>query len=67
MPAIARPGTTLAQPSRDRRTELQHPSPHRFVRDVESAFGQQFLDIAIAQGEAEIQPYRGWIISGGKR
>src|SRR5580693_1503052 len=35
MPAIARPRTTLAQPSRDRRTELQHPSPHCFVRDVE--------------------------------
>ena len=46
------------QPSRDRRTELQHPAPHRFVGDVEPSFGQQFLDIAIAQGEEEIQPDR---------
>jgi hypothetical protein len=58
MPAIARPRTTLAQSSRDRRTELQHLSPIRFVRDVEPSFGQEFLDIAIAQGEAEIQPDR---------
>src|SRR5204863_560769 len=49
---------TLAQPSRDRGTELQHPSPHRFVGDVEPSFGQQFLDIAVAQGEAEIEPDR---------
>jgi len=48
----------LAQPSRYRRTELQHPAPHRFVGDVEPAFGQQFLDIAVAQGEAEIEPNR---------
>src|ERR1700746_2262085 len=58
MPAIARPRATLAQPSRDRGTELQHPSPHRFVGDVEPSFGQQFLDIAVAQGEAEIEPDR---------
>jgi hypothetical protein len=58
MPAIARPTATLAQPSRDRGTELEHPSPHRFVGDVEPSFGQQFLDIATAQGEAEIQPNR---------
>src|SRR5580704_12917120 len=29
MPAIARPRATLAQPSRDRGTELHHPAPHR--------------------------------------
>jgi hypothetical protein len=51
-------GPTLPQPSRDRGTELQHPASHRFVGDFEPAFGQQFLDIAIAQGEAEIQPDR---------
>ena len=42
--AIARPRAKLVQPSRDRRTELQH---------------QQFLDIAVAQGEGEIEPDRG--------
>src|SRR5215510_10793842 len=58
MPAIARPTAALAQPSRDRQAELQHPAPHGFVGDVELAFGQQFLDIAIAQGETEIEPDR---------
>jgi hypothetical protein len=58
MPAIARRGPTLAQPSRNRGTELQHSSPHRFVGDVQRSFGQQFLDIAVAQGEAEAQPDR---------
>src|SRR5262249_54171037 len=58
MPAVARPRATPAQPSRDRGTELPHPAPHRFVRDIEPALGQQFLDIAVAQGEAKIQPNR---------
>ena len=48
----------LAQPAPDRRAELQHPAPHRFVGDVEPYFGQQFFDIAVAQGEAEIEPDR---------
>src|SRR5262249_55733973 len=42
----------------DRGTELQHPAPHRFVGDVEPSRGQQLLDIAVAQGEAEIEPDR---------
>jgi hypothetical protein len=50
--------STLAQPSRDRGTGLQYPAPHRFIRVVEPWFGQQFLDIAVAQGEAEIKPDR---------
>src|SRR5262249_38384377 len=48
----------LVQPSRHRGAELQHPSPHRFVGDIEPSFGQQFLDIAVAQSEAEVQPDR---------
>ena len=58
MPAIARPRATPTQPSCDRGTELQHPAPHRFVGDVKPSFGQQLLDIAVAQGEAEIEPDR---------
>jgi hypothetical protein len=58
MPAIARPRATPAQSSRDRGAELQHPAPHRFVGDFEPAFSQQFLDMAIAQAEAKIQPNR---------
>jgi hypothetical protein len=51
VPAIARPRTALAEASCDRGTELQHPAPYRFVGDVEPSFGQQFLDIPIAQSE----------------
>jgi len=58
MPAIARPRATPTQASRDRGTELPHPAPHRFVGDVEPSFGQQLLDIAVAQGEVEIEPDR---------
>jgi hypothetical protein len=32
------------------------PSAHRFIGDIEPSFGQQFLDVSITQGEAEIQP-----------
>jgi hypothetical protein len=37
VPAIARPWTAPAQPSRDQRSEFQHPTPDGFVRDVEPA------------------------------
>ena len=49
MPSIAWPRPTPAQPSRNRRAELQHPTPHRFIGDVEPALGQQFLHVAVAQ------------------
>jgi hypothetical protein len=58
VPSIARPRAPLAQPSRDRGTEFQHPTSHRFVGDVESALGQQLLDIAVAQREPKIEPDR---------
>jgi hypothetical protein len=48
----------LAPPSRDQRTELQQPAPHRFVGDVEPALGQQFLHVVVAQRKAKIQPNR---------
>ena len=56
--SIAWPRPTLAQPSRNRRAELQHPTPHRFIGDVEPALGEQFLHVAVAQREAEIEPDR---------
>lgn len=46
------------QPSRNRRAELQHPTPHRFIGDVEPALGEQFLHVAVAQRKAEIEPDR---------
>jgi hypothetical protein len=48
--------TPRPQASRDRGTEFEHPAPDRFIGQVEAAFGKQFLDIALAQGEAEIEP-----------
>src|SRR6516225_5872383 len=58
MPSVARLRATPTQPSRDRGSEFQHPAPHRFVGDVETSLGQQFLDVAVAQGKAQIEPDR---------
>jgi hypothetical protein len=38
--------------------ELQDPSPHRFVRDIQAALSEQIFDVAIAQREADIEPNR---------
>ena len=40
MPAVAWPRATTAQPSGDHRPELKHPTPHRFVREVEPTLGE---------------------------
>jgi len=53
MPSVAWPRATPAQPSGYHRSELQHPTPHRFVGEVEPTLGEQFLDIAVAQDEAK--------------
>jgi hypothetical protein len=58
MPPVTRPRATPAQPSGDRRAEFQHPTPHRFIGEVEPALGEQLLDVSVAQGEAEIEPDR---------
>src|SRR5262245_9581575 len=58
VPAIARPWMVPAQPSRDHRSEFQHPTPDGFVRDVEAPLGEEFLDVAIAQREAQVDPDR---------
>src|SRR6516165_7134480 len=42
--------------SGDYRSEFQHPTPDRFVGDVEPALRQQFLDVPITQGKTQIQP-----------
>jgi hypothetical protein len=41
-----------AEPSGDRRPELQDPAPDSLVSDLHTTFGQQFLDVPIAQGKA---------------
>src|SRR5271169_4266355 len=66
MPTIARPRPAAAQPSRDHRSEFQHPTPDRFIGDVEPPLGEEFLDVAIAQREAQIEPDRMLGDRGGK-
>ena len=58
VPLRARAWTALPQLARDQRAKFQHPAPHRFIGDVKPTLGQQFLDVSVAQGEAEIQPDR---------
>ena len=36
--------------------ELQDPSPHRFVGDIQIALRKQIFDVAIAERETHIQP-----------
>src|ERR1700730_8574056 len=39
-------------------SEFEHPTANAFVGEVEATLGKQLLDIAIAQGEAKVQPPR---------
>jgi hypothetical protein len=50
--------TSAAKLPGERRPELQHPTPDRFVGDVHPALGEQILDVAEAEGQAKVQPYR---------
>src|SRR5215204_7351606 len=58
VPAIARPRTALPQPSRDYRAEFQNPAADALVGEVEPTLRKQLLDVAIAQGEAQVKPNR---------
>ena len=37
---------------------MGHPTPNRFVRHRHSTFRQQIFDVAQAEGEPEVEPYR---------
>ena len=37
---------------------ISDPTPDRFMGDVDPALGEEFLDVTIAQREAEIEPHR---------
>src|SRR6266446_6473287 len=58
VPAIARPWTTLAKASRDHRSEFQYPTADALVGEVEPSLRKQLLDVAIAQGKAQVEPNR---------
>jgi len=46
MPAVAWRRATPVQPSGDRRPELKHPTPHRFVGEFEPTLEEQILHVA---------------------
>jgi hypothetical protein len=48
---------SAAKLARKQRPELDNPSPHRFVGDVQPALGEQILDIPEAKREAKIEPH----------
>ena len=58
MPSITRARAPFPQPLRHRRSELQHPPTDRLIRDLEPTLGKEFLHVAVAQGEAKIEPDR---------
>jgi hypothetical protein len=62
VPSVARP---RPQASREERAEFEHPTADRFIGQVEPAFGKQFLDVAVAQGEADIE--LNCVLDGGRR
>ena len=57
MPAARRPGSRSAKVLGVEPAELERPAPDCLVTDLDAARGQQLLDVAKAEGEAEIQPH----------
>jgi hypothetical protein len=47
--------TLRAKFSGKQRTELQDPSPHRFIGDIQTARSEQVFDVAIAEGETRVE------------
>src|SRR3954451_18077837 len=54
-----RPGERLhPRAAGEARSELEDPASNRFVGDLDSALNEEFLNIAVAQGEPQIEPNR---------
>jgi hypothetical protein len=58
MPSRSWPRASTAKFSGEQRPELQDPSPHRLVGDIQTSLGEQIFDVAIAEGETHIEPNR---------
>ena len=58
MPGAVWLGAALAQIGCDHGTEMIYPAPNGLVRDQNPALRQQVFDIAKAEREPKIQPYR---------
>ena len=63
--SIARAWPALPQVPRDHGAEFQHPATDALVGEVEPTLCKQFLDITIAQGEAQVEPNR--MLNHGRR
>ena len=42
-------------------SELQSPAPYRLIRNIDTTFSQQILDVAIAERKPEIQLKFGFV------
>ncbi len=58
MPARRWPRTATAKFAGEQRPEFQDPAPHCFVGDIQSTLSEQILDVAITEGETNIEPNR---------
>jgi hypothetical protein len=56
MPPRGWPRASTAKFSGEHRPELQDPSPHRFVGDIQPTLSEQVFDVAIAERETQIEP-----------
>jgi hypothetical protein len=56
MPPRRWPRASTAKVSGEQRPELQYPSSHRFVGDIQTTLSKQIFDVAIAERETHIQP-----------
>ena len=56
MPPGGWPRASAAKLTGEHRSELQDPSPHRFVGDIHPTLSEQVFDVAIAERETQIEP-----------
>jgi hypothetical protein len=57
VPLVARLGPAPAKPIGVGLSKLPAPIPYRFMRHRDTTFGHEFLDIAVTEGKAVVQPH----------
>src|SRR5437868_2541647 len=58
VPPVARSWSGASKPAGEPGPELQNPPPHRFLGNLQASLREEFLHVAVAQGEPEIKPDR---------
>ena len=58
VPPVAWSWAAPSKPAGEPGPELQNPPPHGFIGNLQAPLGQEILHIAIAQGEAQVEPDR---------